>query len=39
MSDDLSLTNQQKKPFEVIKQHASDGSEYWSARDLMVLLG
>lgn len=37
MSDDL--TNRQKKPFELIKQHAEDSTEYWSARDLMQLLG
>lgn len=37
MSDEL--TNDQKKPFELIKHHADDGTEYWSARDLMVKLG
>lgn len=26
-------------PFEQIRQHGEDGSEYWSARDLAVILG
>ena len=36
---DLIASGQQQSPFDSIKQVRADGSEFWSARDLMPLLG
>lgn len=33
------ITNNPKSPFETIKKIDEEGNEYWSARDLMVLIG
>jgi len=39
MSVDLFTPQEQGSPFDAIRQVRADGSEYWSARDLMPLLG
>jgi len=35
----MSITAPEASPFDAIRQTREDGSEYWSARDLMPLLG
>lgn len=36
---DLQITNGDQSPFDAIRRARPDGSEFWSARDLMPLLG
>lgn len=36
---ELDVTNGRQSPFDNIRRMRSDGSEYWSARDLMPLMG
>lgn len=36
---DLQITNGDQSPFDAIRRVRPDGSEYWSARDLMPLMG
>lgn len=36
---ELSLPNNQQSPFDAIRKYRADGSEFWSARELMTLMG
>ena len=38
MTSDIVTTNQADSPFDSIRKYRADGSEYWSARELMAVL-
>jgi DNA-damage-inducible protein D len=39
MTNNIVPTDQNQSPFDSIRRYRSDGSEFWSARDLMPTLG